>query len=140
MNRPQAEALTQRELEVMHQFWAHGEMTAQSARDQLEQAGRSLTYTTVANLCRILWEKGFLQRVGELRPFSFKAIKTFDEVSSHLVRDLIQQVFQGSREQLLVQVIGDQKLSARKRALLEALLRDDGIGDDNLGDEEESAC
>ncbi len=125
MNRPAAEALTQRELEVMHQFWAHGEMTAQAARDQLEQAGRVLTYTTVANLCRILLEKGFLVRVGQLRPFSFKPIKSFEEVSGHLVRDLIQQVFQGSREQLLVQVIGRQQLSAHKRALLEELLSDD---------------
>ncbi len=126
MNRPAAEAVTQRELEVMHQFWAHGEMTAHAARDLLEQAGRTLTYATVANLCRILMEKGYLERVGELRPFSFKPIKSFDEVSRHLVRDLIQQVFQGSREQLLVQVLGKQKLSARKKKLLEQLLSDDG--------------
>ena len=131
MERPAAEALTQRELEVMQQFWAHGEMTAQAARDHLESWGRALTYTTVATLCRILWEKGFLERVGQLRPFSFRSIKTFEEVSGHIVRDLIQQVFQGSREQLLVQVLGEQKLSARKKALLEELLNDE---------EEKPAC
>jgi BlaI family transcriptional regulator, penicillinase repressor len=125
MNRPAAEALTQRELEVMHLFWAEGELTAQAARDRLESTGRSLTYTTVATLCRILWEKGFLDRVGELRPFTFKPTKSFDEVSGHLVHEMIQRVFQGSREQLLVQIIGGQKLSAKKQALLEQLLVDD---------------
>lgn len=125
MNRPAAESLTQRELEIMHLFWSQGEMTAQSARDQLEASGRSLTYTTVANLCRILWEKGFLQRVGDLRPFSFKPTKSFEEVSGSLVRDLIQRVFQGSQQQLLVQIIGQQELSPRKRQLLEQLLLED---------------
>lgn len=122
MNRPTAEPLTGRELEVMHLFWADGELTAQSARDRLEASGRSLTYTTVATLCRILWEKGFLERVGQVRPFSFKPTKSFDEVSGNLVQDLLQRVFQGSRQQLLVQVLGQQQLSARKQALLQQLL------------------
>ena len=125
MNRPAAEALTQRELEVMHQFWAEGELTAQSARDRLEASGRSLTYTTVATLCRILWEKGFLERVGQARPFSFKPTKSFEEVSGNLVHDLLQRVFQGSRQQLLVQVLGQQKLSAKKQQLLQQLLLED---------------
>ena len=125
MHRPAAEALTQRELEVMHVFWANGELTAQATRDHLEASGRGLTYTTVANLCRILWEKGFLERVGDARPYSFRPTKSFDEVSGNLVHDLVQRVFQGSRQQLLVQVIGQHKLSARKQALLQQLLLED---------------
>ena len=52
MNRPPAEALTERELEVMHVFWASGQQSAQVARDELEKRGRTLTYTTVATLCK----------------------------------------------------------------------------------------
>ena len=126
MNRPAAESLTDRELEVMHVFWARGELTAQEARDQLATEGRDLTYPTVANLCRILWEKEFLQRQGEARPFSFKPAKGFDEVSDHLVSDLIRKVFQGSREQLLLHIVGKDKLTARQRKMLEELARDDG--------------
>lgn len=126
MNRPAAEQLTERELEVMHVFWARGELTAQEARDQLESEGRALTYTTVATLCRILWEKECLERVGESRPFSFKPAKSFAEVSGHFVSDLIRKVFQGSREQLLLQIIGDQKLTPKKRKLLEQLIREEG--------------
>ena len=126
MNRPPAEALTERELEVMHMFWSHQELTAQEARDYLEVTGRSLTYTTVATLCRILWEKGYLMRVGDARPFTFKPVKSFQEVSGHLVSDLIRKVFQGSREQLLLHIVGNQKLSSKKRELLEELLREEG--------------
>ena len=126
MNRPQAEPLTDRELEVMHLFWSRGEMAAQSARDLLEASGRVLTYTTVANLCRILVDKGFLLRVGEARPFSYRSTKTFDEVSGHLVTDMIQRVFQGSSEQLLLHVIGNSKLTASQREMLVQMLHEDG--------------
>lgn len=125
MNRPPADALTERELEVMHVFWANGQLSAQEARDELEKRGRNLTYTTVATLCKLLWEKEFLERIGEVRPFQFKPAKSFQEVSKHLVSDLIQRVFQGSREQLLLNVIGNKKLSKQKRKLLEDLLRED---------------
>ena len=125
MNRPSADALTERELEVMHVFWAKGQQSAQDARDELELRGRNLTYTTVATLCKILWEKKFLERIGDSRPFEFMSAKSFQEVSKHLVSDLIQRVFQGSREQLLLNVIGNKKLSKQKLKLLEDLLRDD---------------
>ena len=129
MNRPSAEALTERELEVMHVFWALGQQSAQGARDQLENRGRNLTYTTVATLCKILWEKEFLERIGEARPFQFKPAKSFQDVSKHLVSDLIQRVFQGSREQLLLNVIGNKKLSKQKLKMLEDLLsEDEGAG------------
>ena len=113
----------------MHVFWANGIQTAQDARDELENRGRVLTYTTVATLCKILAEKQFLGRIGEVRPFQFKPVKSFQEVSKHLVSELVQRVFQGSREQLLLNVIGSQKLTKQKRKLLEDLLReDDGAG------------
>ncbi len=125
MNRPAAELLTERELEVMHAFWKHGEMSAQAARDRLDSKGRALTYTTVATLCRLLWEKEFLERIGESRPFVFKPLRTFQEVSGGLVSELVQKVFGGSRQQLLMQVFEPEKLSHRKRKLLEELLRDE---------------
>ncbi len=125
MNRPPAEALTERELEVMHVFWSMGQQSAQAARDELETRGRVLTYTTVATLCRILWEKGYLERIGEARPFDYRPAKSFQEVSTHFVSDLVHRVFQGSREQLLLQIIGNKKLTKQKRKMLEDLLRDD---------------
>lgn len=125
MNRPSADALTERELEVMHVFWAKGQQSAQEVRDELELRGRKLTYTTVATLCKILWEKEFLERIGELRPFEFMPAKSFQDVSKHLVSDLIHRVFHGSREQLLLNVIGSKKLSKQKLRMLEELLRDD---------------
>jgi BlaI family penicillinase repressor len=125
MARPKAPELTERELELMQIFWDDGEQTAADARKLLELRGRELAYTTVATLVRILLEKGFLEQTNSERPFLYRPVKTFEEVSGSLVNDLVKRVFGGSKEQLLVSLFGDQqKLSRKDREMLESLLEE----------------
>ena len=124
MARPRAKELTERELEVMHVFWDHGEQTVADARDRLAAAGRDLAYTTVATLVRILEEKGFLGQTNEERPFRYRPARSFDEVSGSLVGDLLQRVFGGSRERLLMTLIDRHELTPRERDLLKDILRE----------------
>lgn len=140
MNARDVELLTERELEVMHVFWTGDELTAHDARDRLEANGRKLTYTTVANLCRLLCEKGFLNRKGKCRPFTFRQAKSFSEVSSNLVTNLVDKLFRGSREQLLLQVLSPQQLSQKKQKLLQELLDDfdEPSGQNNTGEQDEN--
>ena len=81
MARPRAKELTERELEIMHVFWNHGDSTAAEVRDELAKSGRDLAYTTVATLIRILTEKGFLEQATSARPFLYRPIRSFEEVS-----------------------------------------------------------
>lgn len=124
MARPPARELTERELEVMHVFWERGESTVAQVRDALQTVGRPLAYTTVATLIRILTEKGFLAQTTEERPFAYRPLRSFDEVSQRMVGDLVHRLFGGSREQLLVHLIEDQQLTQKERAVLERLLED----------------
>ena len=124
MARPRAKDLTERELEVMHVFWNCGQLTVAEVRDELSAAGRELAYTTVATLTRILSEKGALEQTNEERPFQFRAIRSFEEVSGSLLGDLLQRVFGGSREQLLITLIDQKRLSAKERAVLKDLLEE----------------
>jgi BlaI family transcriptional regulator, penicillinase repressor len=125
MARPTAKELTERELEVMHIFWTQGTLTAQETRDLLAETGLDLAYVTVANLIRLLVDKGFLQAVNEDRPIQYLPIRSFDEVSRSLLGDLVKRVFNGSRERLLVQILGGQKkLTAKERDLLEQILKE----------------
>ena len=64
MARPSHKELTDRELEVMHAYWKLGEATSSDARETLANAGLDLAYVTVANLTRILVEKGYLGADG----------------------------------------------------------------------------
>ena len=125
MARPKTTELTSRELEIMHVFWEEGELTIADVRDRLEQQGRSLAHTTVATLVRILVDKGFLQQTNEFRQFTFQSVRTFEEVSKNFVKDLVERVFSGSREQLLVHLLGSKKLTKKERKYLEDFLSED---------------
>jgi BlaI family transcriptional regulator, penicillinase repressor len=124
MARPAAKELTQRELEVMHVFWTAGQSTAAEIRERLADAGRSLAYTTVATLIRILTEKGFLEQINAERPFIYQPARSFEEVSGNIVVDVVDRVFRGSREQLLVRLLEQRRLTAKERAVLEAILEE----------------
>jgi BlaI family transcriptional regulator, penicillinase repressor len=124
MARPKATELTERELEIMHVFWKQGELTAGEVREVLEQGGRDLAYTTVATLVRILMEKGFVRQTNEERPFRYVPVRSFDDVSGRILGDLVKRVFGGSREHLLVRLTENRKLTAKERALLEKILRE----------------
>ena len=124
MARPRAKELTERELELMHVFWDRGESTIAEIREQLEELGRPLAYTTVATLVRILHEKGLLEQTNNERPFRFLPQRTFEEVSGNLLGDLVQRVFGGSRGQLLLRLMDQEKLTAKERAVLQAILKE----------------
>jgi BlaI family penicillinase repressor len=126
MARPKAKELTERELEVMHVFWDRGESTAAEVRDVLETQGRELAYTTVATLVKILHDKQFLTQTSDERPFRFQPARTYEEVSSSLLGDLVQKVFGGSRAQLLVRLFEEEKLSADEKKRLKQILDEGG--------------
>lgn len=124
MARPKATELTERELEIMHVFWKQGRADGGRSPRVLANAGRDLAYTTVATLVRILMEKGFVRQTNEERPFRYEPIRSFDDVSGRLLGDLVKRVFRGSREHLLVRLTENRKLTAKERALLEKILRE----------------
>jgi len=125
MARPKAKHLTERELEIMHIFWDGDERTAQQVRDELARGGRRLAYTTVATLVRILNEKDFLTVTNDQRPFRYEAARSFDEVSGSILRDLVDRVFGGSREAMLVRLLDQRRMTAKERAALKKILREE---------------
>ena len=124
MPRPRAKELTQRELEIMHVFWRHGELTAPTVREHLAEGGRDLAYTTVATLVRILTDKGFLNQTNDQRPFVYRPLRSFEDVSGSLLTDLLDRVFSGSRKQLLVRLMEEHDLTAKEREVLETIMQE----------------
>ena len=133
MARPKSRELTERELEVMHAVWdltdrrgatePGSSVTVAEVRDELARRDRDLAYTTVATLFRILGEKGFVTQTSDERPFRYRPARTFDEVSGSLLGDLVERVFGGSREALLVRLVESRKLTKQERAVLQEVLK-----------------
>ena len=91
-------------------------------RDDLADRGRDLAYTTVATLVKILASKQFLEQTSDERPFRFRPARSYDEVAGSMLGDLVQRVFRGSREKLLVHLLEQRKLTPKERARLEEIL------------------
>ena len=67
---------------------------------------------------RGLVEKGYLKATNDQRPFVYKPVRSFDEVSKRIVGDLISKVFSGSREAMLVNLLDRRKLTSNEKAYL----------------------
>ena len=68
---------------------------------------------------------GYLEATNDERPFTYKPVRSFDEVSKSFVGELVERVFQGSRERLLVQLLGKRKkLTAVERDFLQQVLKE----------------
>lgn len=124
MARPKAVELTARELAVMQLFWKNGEGTVEQAQAHLASAGEELAYTTVANVVRSLADKAFLQLKNTQRPYQYKVIREFEDVSKRLVGDLVTRLFSGSRQAMLVQLLDRRKLTLAEREFLKELLQE----------------
>lgn len=122
MARPKATELTARELAVMQIFWKQKDATAEDVRQYLHASGETIAYVTVANAVRALSEKGFLKQINANRPFRFRAVRSFEDVSKRLVGDLMSRLFDGSREAMLVHLLDRRELSDEEREYLMSVL------------------
>ena len=82
----------------------------------------------MATLVRILTEKGFVEQLNHERPFRYQTVRTYEQVSGRLLGDVLDRVFRGSREQLLMRLMEERRLSAKERKFLEQVLREGANG------------
>ena len=88
-----------RELDVMGVLWAAGSATVAEVRDQLPV---DLAYTTVLTILRNLEEKGFVSHESEGRAHRYFPRLARKDARTTLVGRLVDKLFHGSTEQLLV--------------------------------------
>ena len=109
-----------RELDVMGVLWAAGSATVAEVRDQLPV---DLAYTTVLTILRNLEEKGFVSHESEGRAHRYFPRLAKKDARTTLVGRLVDKLFHGSTEQLLVHLVRDRKLSAADLTRIRRQLR-----------------
>ena len=67
-----------------------------------------------------------MKQLNKARPFQYRAARSFEDVSKRLVGDLVERLFDGSRQKLLVQVLDKRRLSKTEREFLKQILVDQG--------------
>jgi predicted transcriptional regulator len=121
--KPDKNTLTKLELQIMQVIWKRGASNVTAVQEGLEQ---NLAYTTVQTMLNILERKGKLKRELSGRAFVYSATVTEAKASGHAVRDLVDRMFGGSSEDLVMSLIKSKQIDAKKIAELSKRLEKEG--------------
>ena len=102
--------LTRLELEIMKVLWENGPSTVQKVQ-QLLSRDRPLAYTTVQTMLNLLHQKGKVERVLEERAYVYSPSVTRREEASRTLGDLIDRLFGGSAETLVLSLVDSRHLT-----------------------------
>jgi predicted transcriptional regulator len=110
---------TERELDIMAVLWEHGPSTVAQVRAKLVDAP---SHNTVATILTILENKGRVAHVEEGRAFRFRPLVGREDAGRSAFARLIQTVFAGSAESLIMHFVSDQRLTKSELERLRMLL------------------
>jgi len=99
-----AENPTDLELLILKVLWEQSPLTARQIREALAKRGRKLAHTSVITMLQRMVDKGQLEQLDpEIgKAFRFVPSLTKADVSGHMLGDLIDRVFDGSAEAVML--------------------------------------
>ncbi len=107
--------LTKLELRIMQAVWRRGGGTVSEVQTELD---RPLAYTTVHTMLNILERKGQLKRELEGRAYFYTPKVTEAKALGQQLRDLVDRMFGGSSEELVMSLLKTRQIDAKKLAEL----------------------
>ncbi len=116
MSRKSKEAgLTRLELKIMQAVWKLGGGTVSAVGEELDPP---LAYTTVQTMLNILERKGKLRRALKGRAYVYTAAVSESRALGQGVRDLVDRMFGGSSEELVMSLLKSRQIDAKRLAAL----------------------
>lgn len=115
MKKPGTSSLTRLELRIMQVLWRCGASTVGAVQAELKPP---LAYTTVQTVLNILERKGKLKRELNGRAYVYSAKVTEAKALGQGVRDLVDRMFGGSSEELVMSLLKNRQIDADKLAEL----------------------
>lgn len=120
MTRRKPERLTPLELEIMHVLWETGPANVQTVQQKLP---RALAYTTVQTMLNILHRKGKVKRTLKERAYFYRPTVSRNQVVGQAVNDMVEHLFGGSAESLVMSLVETRHLDAEKLTRLNRLVK-----------------
>ena len=112
---------TAAELDILNALWRNGPSTVNEVQAVLARGDR-VAYTTVLKQLQIMFEKGLVKRDDSTRPHVFRAAVAEAQVKRRVVTDMLDQVFEGSAMNLVMQALSVKRATPEELRKLRALL------------------
>ncbi len=119
MTKQRNSEFTRLELRMMQAVWKHGGGTVAQLQANLDTA---LAYTTVQTMLNILERKGKLTRELQGRAYFYSAAVAEHRALGQELRSLVDRMFAGSSEALVMSLVRDRQLDVKKLTKLLARL------------------
>ena len=105
-----SEQLPPMELAIMQVLWKRGPSTVQEVQAELE--GKP-AYTTVQTILNIMVQKGRAKRTLRGKAYVYRAALSRDLAMGSAVQDLVERMFGGSVESLLMNLVKQEKVDQK---------------------------
>jgi predicted transcriptional regulator len=115
--------LTPQELAIMKEVWRLETATVRDVYEALRER-RTIAYTTVMTMMKILEDKGYLKKTQGDRAYIYRPARPRQQVVGAMVRDFVDRVFDGAAGGLLLHLARDGRLSKAERDHIARLMRD----------------
>lgn len=110
-------SLTPLELLILQVLWREGPSNVLHVQKNLP-AGSDLAYTTVQTMLNVLERKGRVARTMVGRAYVYRPVATKENVLGQAVRDLVERMFGGSPEELVMSLIKTRQVDPERIAAL----------------------
>jgi len=115
-----SQVLTPLELQIMQVLWQSGAANVQAVQEKL---GGNLAYTTVQTMLNVLQRKGKVERTLQGRAYEYRAVVSKEKALSHAVGDLVDRMFGGSAEDLVMSLMKSRQIKPERLAELSRKLK-----------------
>ena len=112
---------TESEIEILSVLWNAGPATVRDVHTELVK-GREVGYTTLLKLMQIMTEKGLLVRDESNRSHVYRPKQRAEMMQRSIVRGVIDKVFSGATEQLVLQALSTKKATPEQIAQIREML------------------
>lgn len=110
-------ALTPLELQIMQVLWSEGAGNVQNVQKGL-LPNNELAYNTVQTMLNVLHRKGRVERSLEGRAYVYSPVASKETVLGQAVRDLVERMFGGSSEALVMSLVKSRQVDLERVAEL----------------------
>lgn len=116
---------------ILRVLWRRGRSTVREVLDDVNTgrpADATAGYTTVLKHMQIMADKGLVRRDESQRTHAYEAATNEDQTQHHLVKEMLERVFNGSARKLVLHALSARRAGpaeiAEIRALLDEMERD----------------
>ena len=114
---------TKSELEILQVLWEFGPSTVRFVNDKLNEQKREVNYMSTQKLMLIMLDKGFVTKDASQMTHVYKAAADEGKTKGYLLGRVVDNLFNGSATSLMMQLLGDKKMSPEEMEEFKELIK-----------------